>query len=97
MLDNVCYLEAARAGYPLLPRRQHMLAKAYLPGRLHLLDNVLLSVRLQGLANGFLYLEGCTGWPVVLPPGRPGWLMVLFTGKAARAGQWFCYLEGPAC
>jgi hypothetical protein len=81
--------------------RQHVLAKVFLHRRLHLLDNVLPPERLQGQANGFLHLEGCTywaasgfatwkarladviiyresctGWPVVLPPERPGGLMV---------------------
>jgi hypothetical protein len=60
----------------LLSGRQHVLAKVFLPRRLDLLDNVLLPERLQGLANGFLNLEGCTGWPVILPPEMPGGLIV---------------------
>jgi hypothetical protein len=67
----------------------------YLPGKLYGLASGF-AIWKAGLVDVAIGREGCMGWPVILPPGRPGGLIVFFAWKASRAGHWFCYLEGRA-
>jgi hypothetical protein len=55
----------------------------YLPGKLYGLASGF-AIWKAGLVDVAIGREGCMGWPLVLLPGRPGWLIMSLAWKAAR-------------